>query len=385
MVAVHGTCDERFAPVQERFAASFDEGSERGAAVYVTLDGRPVVDLWAGERNDAGDPWERDTIVNVYSTTKTMSATVMLMLVDQGHVDIEAPVAEYWPEFKANGKGGVLVRHVLGHTAGVPGFDPAIATETLYDWDACCENLAAQAPWWEPGTQSGYHALTQGYIEGEIVRRVTGRTIGSYFAQEVAEPLGADFWIGLPASEDDRVADLVPPPETALDNVASDDAESIAVRTLTSVPITALEPRTREWRGAEIPAGGGTGNARSVGRVHSALACGGEVDGVRLLSQEGVERALVEQAHDVDLVLAVKMRMGTGFGLMNEEIPLSPNPRAFFWGGYGGSLALIDLDSRMTVTYVMNKMGSSLAGDLRGALLVFAAYQSLGDSANARG
>jgi len=384
MVAVHGTCDERFAPVQERFAGSFDEGNERGAAVYVTLDGRPVVDLWAGERNDAGDPWERDTIVNVYSTTKTMAATVMLMLVDQGHVDIEAPVAEYWPEFKANGKGGVLVRHVLGHTAGVPGFDPAIATETLYDWDACCENLAAQAPWWEPGTQSGYHALTQGYIEGEIVRRVTGRTIGSYFAQEVAEPLGADFWIGLPASEDDRVADLVPPPETALDNVAS-DAESIAVRTLTSVPITALEPRTREWRGAEIPAGGGTGNARSVGRVHSALACGGEVDGVRLLSQEGVERALVEQAHNVDLVLAVKMRMGTGFGLMNEEIPLSPNPRAFFWGGYGGSLALIDLDSRMTVTYVMNKMGSSLAGDLRGALLVFAAYQSLGDSANARG
>jgi CubicO group peptidase (beta-lactamase class C family) len=378
MAPVQGTCDERFDPVRERFVASFDEGNERGAAVYVTLDGQPVVDLWAGERNDAGDPWERDTIVNVYSTTKTMAATVMLMLVDQGHVDLEAPVAEYWPEFKANGKDGVLVRHVLGHTAGVPGFDPAIATETLYDWDACCENIAAQTPWWEPGTQSGYHALTQGYIEGEIVRRVTGRTIGTYFGKEVAEPLGADFWIGLPASEDGRVADLVPPPETALDNVAPGAAGTIAVRTLASVPLTALEPRTREWRGAEIPAGGGTGNARSVGRVHSALACGGEVDGVRLLSPEGVERALVEQAHNVDLVLGVKMRMGTGFGLMNEEIPLSQNPRAFFWGGYGGSLALIDLDARMTVTYVMNKMGSSLAGDLRGALLVFAAYQSLG-------
>jgi CubicO group peptidase (beta-lactamase class C family) len=322
---------------------------------------------------------------NVYSTTKTMAATVMLMLVDQGRVDLEASVAEYWPEFKANGKDGVLVRHVLGHTAGVPGFDPAIAAEMLYDWDACCENLAAQAPWWEPGAQSGYHALTQGYIEGEIVRRVTGRTIGTYFREEVAEPLGADFWIGLPASEDDRVADLVPPPETALDNVASSDAGSIAVRTLASAAITALEPRTRAWRGAEIPAGGGIGNARSVGRVHSALACGGEVDGVRLLSQEGLERALVEQAHNVDLVLGVRMRMGTGFGLMNEEIPLSQNPRAFFWGGYGGSLAVIDLDARMTVTYVMNKMGSSLAGDLRGALLVFAAYQSLGDSANARG
>jgi CubicO group peptidase (beta-lactamase class C family) len=379
MVDVQGTCDTRFAPVRERLVASFDEGNERGAAVYVTLDGRPVVDLWAGERNDAGDPWERDTIVNVYSTTKTMAATVMLMLVDQGHIDLEAPVAEYWPEFKANGKDGVLVRHVLGHTAGVPGFDPAIAAETLYDWDACCQNLAAQTPWWEPGTRSGYHALTQGYIEGEIVRRVTGRTIGTYFREEVAEPLGADFWIGLPASEDDRVADLVPPPETALADLTPGDAETIAVRTLASVPITALEPRTREWRGSEIPAGGGIGNARSVGRVHSALACGGEVDGVRLLSQEGVERALVEQSHSVDLVLGVKMRMGTGFGLMNEEIPLSQSPRAFFWGGYGGSLAVIDLDTRMTVTYVMNKMGSSLAGDLRGALLVFAAYQSLGD------
>ena len=249
MVAVHGTCDERFG----RSRSGSLPASTRGTSGVPRLRDarraagrRPV----GRERNDAGDPWERDTIVNVYSTTKTMAATVMLMLVDQGQVDIEAPVAEYWPEFKANGKDGVLVRHVLGHTAGVPGFDPAIATETLYDWDACCENLAAQAPWWSPAPSP---ATTRQLRDISRARSYAGSPVapsGPTSAQEVAEPLGADFWIGLPASEDDRAADLVPPPETALDNVAS-DAESIAVRTLTSVLITALEPRTREWRGGD--------------------------------------------------------------------------------------------------------------------------------------
>ena len=376
MVDLQGTCDERFALVRERFLAGFDEGQEQGASVCVTLDGAPVVDLWGGERNDAGDPWERDTIVNVYSTTKTMAATVMLMLADRGDIDLDAPVATYWPEFKANGKEGVLVRHVLGHTAALPGFAPPFTTAELYDQDACAANLAAQAPWWEPGTQSGYHAITQGHLEAEIVRRATGRTLGTFFREEVAEPLGADFWIGLPASEDGRVADLVPAPTEAAEALG-DDPDSVRARVFIAPIVSPLDTRTREWRGAEIPAAGGTGNARSVGRVHSALACGGEVDGVRLLSEAGVERILVEQAHNEDLVLGARMRMGTGFGLMNDLIPLSPNRRSFFWGGYGGSIAVIDMDARMTVSYVMNKMGSSLVGDLRGAMLVFAAYESL--------
>jgi len=374
---IHGTCDEQFEPVRAAFEKNFDDGVELGASVYVTRAGQPVVDLWAGDADSHGRPWESDTIANVYSTTKTMAATCVLMLADRGEVDLDAPVSEYWPEFKANGKEAVLVRHVMSHTAGLSGFDPAIAPSDLYDWDKVVAHLAAQAPWWEPGTASGYHAVTQGYLQGEIVRRVTGRTIGTFFREEVAQPLGADFHIGLPASEDHRVAEIIPP-ASALDALGGVDVDSIAARTLLSCPLDATEPATREWRAAEIPAAGGVGNARPIGRVHSALANGGEVAGVRLLSAAGVERILEEQSNGTDLVLNFPMRFGMGFGLMSDAIPLSPNPRAFFWGGWGGSIALTDLDEAMTVTYVMNRMAADLIGDMRGIGIVFAAYQALG-------
>lgn len=373
---IQGTCDDAFEPVRTAFASHFEDGSELGASVVVTRDGRPVVDLWAGDADTAGRPWQEDTIVNVFSTTKTMAATCVLVLADRGDVDLDAPVSTYWPEFKANGKEGVLVRHVMSHTAGLSGFDPPLTPADLYDWDTCVDHLAAQAPWWEPGTASGYHAVTQGYLQGEIVRRVTGRTIGTFFREEIAEPLGADFHIGLPASEDHRVAELIPPPAN-LDALAQVDPGSVAAKTFLSCPLEGTEARTREWRGAEIPAAGGTGNARSVARVHSALACGGEVDGVRILSAAGVERILEEQSNGVDLVLSWPLRFGMGFGLMGEQMPLSPSERAFFWGGWGGSIALVDLDEAMTVSYVMNKMAQEIMGDLRGIELVFAAYDAL--------
>ncbi|MGI8938343.1 MAG: serine hydrolase domain-containing protein [Iamia sp.] len=378
MTEIHGTCRDDLTPVRDAFAGAFDRGEERGAAVVVTLDGEPVVDLWAGLATDDDRPWGRDTIVNVYSTTKTMTALCVLMLADRGEVDLYAPVATYWPEFAAAGKDAITVAQVMSHTAGLSGFDPAIAPEDLYDWDAICTGLAAQEPWWEPGTQSGYHLITQGYLLGEIVRRVTGRSVGTFFREEVAEPLGADFHIGLPASEDGRVADLIPPPAAGLESLADIDMDSLALRSVLSCPVDTSETKTREWRAAEIPAAGGTANARGVARIHSALACGGEVDGVRLLSAAGVERVLEEQSHTDDLVLGMKIRYGMGYGLMNESIPLSPSPRSFFWGGYGGSIALVDLDHRMTVSYVMNKMSSGMAGDLRGASLIFAAYGALG-------
>jgi len=375
MTEIHGTCAPAFAPVQAAMLANFDAGNEQGASVFVTQGGAPVVDLWAGDADDHGRPWERDTIVNVYSTTKTMAATVMLMLADRGELDFDAPVATYWPEFAANGKEGVLVRHVMSHNAGLSGYDPPITWHDLADAEAVEDHLAKQAPWWEPGTHSGYHAITQGNLEAGIVRRITGRSIGTFFREEVAEPLGADFHIGLPASEDGRVADLVPP-ASGLDGSGL-DLQTIAGRTLLSCPLDGTEPRTREWRASEVPAAGGTGNARSVGRVHSVLACGGEVDGVRLLSPAGVERIFEVQSEDVDQVLGTKMKLGMGFGLMNDTVPLSPNPRACFWGGWGGSIALIDLDAQLTVTYVMNKMANGLVGDIRGALIVIAAYQAL--------
>jgi CubicO group peptidase (beta-lactamase class C family) len=374
-VEVHGTCDPRFQPVRDMFTSNFATGQELGASVAVTLHGEPVVDLWAGSADTSGRPWEADTIVNVWSTTKTMAAICMLMLADRGEIDIDAPVATYWPEFAANGKDGVRVAHVLGHTAGLSGWDPAIEPADLYDWDKACSVLAAQAPWWEPGAFSAYHAITQGFLEGEIVRRVTGRTIGTFFREEVAGPLGADFHIGLPESEEARVGEIVPP--TVGIEGPEVDPESLAARTLLSCALTGAEPNTRQWRAAEIPAAGGTGNARAVARVHSAIANGGTVDGVTLMSPEGVERIFVEQCHDVDRVLGMKMRLGTGFGLMNEFVPLSQNPRSCFWGGWGGSICVIDVDAEMSVAYVMNRMADGLVGDLRGAMLVVTAYQSL--------
>jgi CubicO group peptidase (beta-lactamase class C family) len=379
---IHGECDPRFEAVRTAFAANFDGGQEVGASVAVTLHGEPVVDLWAGDADNGDDadgvvrPWQRDTIVNVWSTTKTMAAICLLMLADRGEIDLDAPVATHWPEFAAQGKDRITVAQVMGHTAGLPGWDPVIAPDVLYDWDRAVAALAAQAPWWEPGTASGYHALTQGYLEGEVVRRVTGRTIGTFFREEVAEPLGADFHIGLPESEEHRTGRMVPPGRSLAGGLDLDPT-TVAIRALASCPLTGAEPNTREWRAAEVPAAGGTGNARSVARVHSALANGGSVGGVKLLSGEGVERIFTEQHHDVDQVLGMKMRLGTGFGLMNDTVPLSPNPRSCFWGGWGGSLAVIDLDAEMSVAYVMNRMAGDLVGDMRGGLVAFAALQSL--------
>ena len=375
---IRGFCEPGFEAVQEAFAKNFEKGLELGASVAVTRDGHPVVDLWAGDADPRGRPWAEDTLVNVYSTTKTMAATCVLMLADRGLVDLHAPVAKYWPEFAQNGKEGVLVSHVMSHSAGLSGFEPPLdAVEELYDWDAICARLAAMSPWWEPGSCSGYHAITQGYLQGEIVRRVSGRSIGTFFREEVAEPLAADFHIGLDPVHDARVGELIPPGRGL--QSADMDPASIGVRTFAGAPLTAKEPRTRAWRGAEIPAAGGMGNARSVARVHSALACGGAVDGVRLMSETGVARILEEQTRGKDLVLGVPLVFGMGFGLNDASLPISPNPRAFFWGGWGGSLAVIDLDARVSIAYVMNRMVGDLVGDLRGGSIAAAAIQCLAD------
>lgn len=374
MTTINGFCEQGFEAVRDAFRANFEQGPDVGASVAVTKDGVAVVDLWAGDADAKGTPWTEDTIVNVYSTTKTMAATCVLMLADRGELDLDAPVASYWPEFAQNGKEDVRVAHVMSHSAGLSGFDPPTPVD-LYDWDDLVGRLAAQAPWWKPGTQSGYHAVTQGFLQGEIVRRVSGRTIGQFFREEIAEPLQADFHIGLDASHDGRVGELIPPAQGL--GASATDPESIAARTFAGPNINGTEPKTRAWRAAEIPAAGGFGNARSVARIHSALACGGSVDGVRLMSQAGVERVLEEQTRGQDLVLGIPVVFGMGFGLNDPSFPISPNPRTFFWGGWGGSLAIIDLDARVSIAYVMNHMEANLVGDKRGAGIAMAVYQSL--------
>lgn len=377
MTQIHGTVAPGFEPVRAAFAANFAQGLESGASVAVTKDGEFVVDLWAGDAGPDGRPWQQDTLVNVYSTTKTMAAMSILLLADRGLIDLQAPVARYWPEFAQNGKSQITVAHIMSHSAGLSGFAPPLESiELLYDWSAICTRLAAMEPWWEPGTAIGYHALTQGYLQGEIVRRVDGRSLGNFFREEIAQPLGADFHIGLDPQHDQRVGELIPPKSGIAGN-PSLDPSTIAGRTFTSANITGEEPRTRAWRAAEIPAAGGMGNARSVARVHSALACGGAVDGVRIMSEAGVERALEEQARGLDMALGVPIVFGNGFGINDKAFPISPNKRAMFWGGWGGSLAIIDLDARVSIAYVMNKMEAGLVGDRRGANVAMATYGAL--------
>ena len=374
---INGHCDERFSVVRDAFEANFLADEELGASAAVTVDGQYVVDLWAGQRNHSGDPWERDTIVNVYSTTKTMASICILMLADRGVIDFQKPVAEYWPEFGSNGKDSVLVRHVMTHQTGCSGFPRPVTPEELYDHDLMADLLAGMEPWWEPGTAPGYHAITQGTLQAELMRRIDGRTLGTFFRDEVTAPLGADFHIGLPLSEGDRVAQLDVPQE-GIDQIVESDPDSIAARTFRSCRLDGTETETDEWRSAEIPAGGGIGNARSISRVHSAIACGGTIDGVTLMKPETIEAALDRQTFDRDLVLGLNVPYGTGFGINHERIPLTPSDRTLYWFGWGGSMGVMDLDEKITVSYAMNKMAGGLVGDARAFNLIAATYAAIG-------
>jgi len=365
-IEINGYCEERFEPVKEVFADNFKSDLDVGASLAATIDGKIVMDIWAGYSDEAQTRlWEQNTIVNVYSTTKVMTALCVLMLVDRGRIDLDAPVAKYWPEFAQAGKEKLSVRYLLSHTAGLPGFDQPIQTETLYDWDRCASLLAAQKPWWEPGTKSGYHSITFGYLLGELVRRVTGKSLGTFFQEEVAIPLKADFHIGFSEKHDSRVGELIPPILPTPASPVNIDPNSIPVRVFSNPVLTARETLTREWRAAEIPASNGHGNARSIVRVASALACGGELDGVKLLSLKTIEKAIEEQSYSTDLALSLPIRFGLGFGLVSKENPISPNPRAFYWGGWGGSHVTMDLDAKLSWAFAMNKMIMSLTGDPR--------------------
>ncbi len=370
MTTVHGHCDERFAAVREAFQKNFDQGLELGASFSAVLEGEAVVDLWAGDRNERGDPWLEDTIVNVYSTTKTMTALSALLLVGRGELDLDTPVASVWPEFAAAGKSAIPIRQLLSHGSGLSGWAEQLAVEDLYDWDKCTELLAAQAPFWDPGTASGYHALTQGYLVGEVVRRVCDRSVGSFFRDEIAVPLGADFHIGLPEEHEPRVGELKAPDDADLAANVSDPG-SVAGKTLGNPPIRGDDANRREWRAAEIPAANGTGNARAVARVAGAVANG------ELLDEATLAKLLEEQSHVQDLVLGVPIRFGVGFGLTSPQLPIGPNPRTFFWGGWGGSLAVFDPDARLGFSYVMNRMGAGTLGDLRAFNVATALYTAL--------
>ena len=320
MADVHGTCQGRFEAVRSALARNLDSGEELGASLVVDIDGEIAVDLWGGFCDQArAVPWSAHTITNVWSSTKPVTSLAALMLADRGKLDVEAPVAAYWPEFAASGKQGVLVRHVMSHSSGVSGLDQPAVVDDLYDWEKATSRMAAQAPWWQPGTASGYHALNYGHLVGELVRRITGQPLKQFVAEEIAGPLGADFQIGAAEGDWARIADVLPPPPLPFDLQALDPA-SPAYKTLTGPPADAAAANTPGWRLADIGAANGHGNARSVARVMSVVARGGEVDGVRLLSPQTIDLIFREQVNGTDLVLGVPLRFGLGYGLPRPEL-----------------------------------------------------------------
>ncbi|KAJ7874555.1 beta-lactamase [Mycena olivaceomarginata] len=393
---VYGTCDSRFKKVEELFQSYLDSGEELGASLTVNIDGRDVVDLWGGYADASRmRAWERDTITCVWSTTKCITALAVLILIDRGLISPFDKVSKYWPEFAANGKQDVEVRHFLSHTSGVPGWDAILSLEEVCDLPTSTALLAAQPPWWEPGTQSGYHAITYGHLNGELVRRVTGKSLRDFIADDIATPAGSaltDFQLGCPdESLWPRIAETIPPPATG---APPPPTNPITVKTMRSPPPDAAIANSVAWRCGQLGGGNGHGNARGVARLLSAIALAGsdhappsnrdDPNSRPLLSRATVDMIFDEQVRGVDLVSGIPVRFGMGMGLAGKDTIADWLPdegaesRLCFWGGWGGSAGIVDAGRRMTVAYVMNKMENVAFGNERTKGLVGAVYEALG-------
>ncbi|MEO3868229.1 serine hydrolase domain-containing protein [Nonomuraea sp. B12E4] len=390
MPEIGGTTAPGFEAVREAFAANLAGGQETGAAVSVYVHGHQVVDLWGGIADpDTGRAWERDTLQVVYSTTKAVTAACAHLLAQRGELDLDAPVAHYWPEFAAGGKEGIPVRWLLTHQAGLPVIDHPITPAEAIAWEPMVTALAAQRPSWEPGTAHGYHGITYGWLVGEVVRRVSGRSIGTYLAEEIAAPLGLDLWIGLPKAERHRVSRIIatPPDFAALAEIDLDglpaparevmaayaDPTSLTVRAFTVVT-PPLDHNDPDEQAAEMPSTNGICTARALARFYAALI--GDVDGHRILTPATLAAAVAEQVAGLDRVLRVPVRVGTGFGLPTPDA-FWYSPTAFGFPGYGGSIGFADPETGLAFGYVMNRIQSN-APDPRAATLVAAVRNALG-------
>lgn len=394
-VRVKGKCDPQFLGVREAFADNFDKRGEVGAGVCVYVAGKLVVNLWGGYADAARTrPWEQRTMVNMASTTKGITAICAHKLVDRGCLDLDAPVARYWPEFAQADKGKIPVRWLLSHQAGLPAVKHDLPSEIIFDWPAFIKALEKTAPWWEPGTQHGYHALTYGYLVGEVVRRISDQSVGQFLSTEISGPLKADCFIGVPESEDYRVAEILPEPmpdDPELLDKFKLDPKSMAGLAFLNPPREPGISNTRAWRAAEIPAINGHTTAKGLARIYGALAHGGTLDGIRLVNRATIEAAILEQACGPDAILSMPTRFGLGFMLTQSgssgEVgtvfqQYGPNPRTFGHPGRGGSIGFADPDAEIGFGYVMNQYMMSIPEnpDLRWPSLVNAVYASLGST-----
>jgi CubicO group peptidase (beta-lactamase class C family) len=379
--SISGSVAHGFEPVRAAFEANFARRGEVGAAVHVLIDGEPVVDLWGGAADAAGTrPWTPDALVNVWSTTKGWLALAMHMLANRGLLDFDAPVVHYWPEFARHGKDRVLVKHILTHTAGLPAPSMKVPDDALYDWEAMIHSLEQSELFWEPGTKCGYHAATFGWLNGEVLRRITGMSVGGFLRSQIATPLNADVYIGLSPAEAGRAADTVPPGRMSRWLFRAGMALGGRVNALAfgNPPRPPGVVNTPLWREAEIPSSNGHASARGLARLYAPLAMGGTWNGVNLLSQAGVDRACREQVHAKDVVIGMQVRRTLGFMLPEPELG-DPRPlTAVGHLGMGGSIGFADPPRHLAMGYVMNKM--IFGPDTRNAELCRAVYACLHSS-----
>ena len=350
---VIGHVEPEFTAVRESFLGNFDQGQEIGAAVAVCYRGELVVDLASGVRDSvSGEPYTPETLQPVFSVTKGITALAANMLTDRGQLDLDAPVASYWPEFAQAGKSEIPIRWLLTHQSGVLGLDRPISQEQLLDWNLVVELLAAQAPDWKPGSKHGYHSMTYGFLVGEVVRRLTGKTLGQYVAREIAEALQADLFIGLPETKETSVAPALLP-ELGGRRPRLPDSGPYAARVLNwiSPPLTVMDVNRRDVRAAELPAANGIANARSLARMFASMI--GPVDGVRCLSSEAMNRARLEQWRGLDVVMGVGNAVGLGFLLPSEWCQLG-GPGSFGTAGFGGSRAWANPELELAFAYTPN-------------------------------
>jgi CubicO group peptidase (beta-lactamase class C family) len=373
---IFGSCEGRFAGVREALERNFRDHGELGAAVAIELHGEPVVDVWAGWADEAQTrPWERDTMVDVFSIGKSMVALCVLLLVERGQAHLDAPVADHWPEFAVHGKGDVTLRMLLSHRAGLPAIRRQLGDPDIYDWTLMTSALASEEPWWEPGTTHGYHVNTFGFLVGEMVRRVSGQSIGAFFQHEIAGPLGSDFHFGFGPEHDGRVAEYLFAGESSRfpaegveeqQSAGDDEARRLLLsRAYLNPPgLSGIGTvNTRAWRAAEIPSANGHATARAVARIYSALVAG------EIVAPPTLEEAIAEASAGPDFVLGRPSRFGLGFQLTQPERRLGPNPRAFGHFGAGGSLGFADPDAGLTFAYVVNLSGPRWQNPRNRALL----------------
>jgi CubicO group peptidase (beta-lactamase class C family) len=374
---VDGSCSEAFAPLRDLLEKNLATGEEVGASLAVVHDGDLVVDLWGGEARP-GVPWARDTLVQVWSVSKAMAALAVLTLVEQGVIDLDAPVVTYWPEFGAQGKDAVLVRQVLGHTSGVPGWTQPVTIEDILDLERAEAILAEQEPWYEPGTAPAYQLVCHGHLLDAIVRGATGRTLADVVHEDVMAPVGGGFRLGVPEDELDRCADLVAPPPSTVDYAAL-GPDHFLIRTVLN-PLLAIEVCNSEpWRRGAVAGAGGHGNARGIALAQAALSHGGTVNGVELLSPATIERVFEVQAEGLDQVLAVPVRFGIGYALPMSSAPAIPDRRVCWWTGYGGAVVVNDTDRRTTIAYAPNQLADHMVSSPRTDGYVRTAFASLED------